>query len=121
MYVRGGVLRLSDLADINIASLVRGRPVRDITEKYVKQAGARLNISFETDSPVTLRRIISQGMAPAFFPEKTWELDDYSAVEFRRFDPPCRRTIYVRWNRPYYKGSAAVLFYEFLNEYFKET
>lgn len=89
MYVRGGVLRLSDLADIKIASLVRGRPVRDITEKYVKQAGARLNISFETDSPVTLRRIISQGMAPAFFPEKTWELDDYSAVEFRRFDPPC--------------------------------
>lgn len=117
----GGVLRLSDLADIKIASLVRGRPVRDITEKYVKQAGARLNISFETDSPVTLRRIISQGMAPAFFPEKTWELDDYSAVEFRRFDPPCRRTIYVRWNRPYYKGSAAVLFYEFLKEYFKET
>lgn len=116
----GGVLHLEEVADIPLASLVRGRSIRDITEAYMKKSGVKQNIAIETDSPVTLRRIIKDGQGAAFFPEKTWKLEDSSLVDFVKIQPPCERSVYVRWNRPYYKGSAAVLFYNFLREYFKE-
>ena len=115
-----GAVDLSELAELDIASLVRNKPVRDITEKYLKQAGVKFRIGFETDSPVTLRRLMSEGAATAFLPEKTWKLSDMSKVDCLRLSPPCRRSIYVRWSRPYYKNAAAVLFFDFLRDFFRD-
>ena len=66
----------------------------------------------------TVKLPIMAGEGVTFFPEMTWVLEEKTNVEFLEFQPPCKRSVYVRWNRPYYKSYAARLFYNFLVEYF---
>lgn len=117
-YAQGSMLSINALTKIPIISLVKGRPIRDVVDYYLKEANVKPNIVVETDSPVTLRRMIMAGEGVTFFPEMTWVLEEKTNVEFLEFQPPCKRSVYVRWNRPYYKSYAARLFYNFLVEYF---
>mgnify|MGYP004644799539 CR=1 FL=1 len=118
-YAQGEDLPISSLAKIPVISLVKGRPIRDIADYYLKEANVKPNIVVETDSPVTLRKMIIAGDGITFFPEKAWKLDEQENIDFIKFQPPCKRSVYVRWNRLYYKSYAARLFYNFLVEYFK--
>lgn len=118
-YTQGEDLPISSLAKIPVISLVKGRPIRDIADYYLKEANVKPNIVVETDSPVTLRKMIIAGDGITFFPEKAWKLDEQENIDFIKFQPPCKRSVYVRWNRLYYKSYAARLFYNFLVEYFK--
>ena len=112
-YAQGEDLPISSLAKIPVISLVKGRPIRDIADYYLKEANVKPNIVVETDSPVTLRKMIIAGDGITFFPEKAWKLDEQENIDFIKFQPPCKRSVYVRWNRLYYKSYAARLFYNF--------
>lgn len=117
-YINSEAMPIETISEIPIISLVKGRPVRDIVDCFLKEANVKPNIVVETDSPVTLRRIVEAGQGVSFFPEKTWERSNEENIEFVKLQPSCKRSVYVRWNKPYYKSYAARLFYDFLVDYF---
>lgn len=65
-YAQGSMLSINALTKIPIISLVKGRPVRDVVDYYLKEANVKPNIVVETDSPVTLRRMIMAGEGVTF-------------------------------------------------------
>lgn len=84
------------------------------------QAGFAPNVTFESDSPATVRRVVGMGLGVAFWPEHSWE----DVGEGARWEPiddaRFARTIVIERTRGPISKEAAT-FHGFLTDYFDKA
>lgn len=115
-------IALSEAANEPFICLYRGKGLRTITDALCRQAGFSPNIILESDSPSTVRELISVGAGLAFVPMISWygigDDPDVSLVKIS--SPHCKRYILMKWRTDRYLTAAASCLREFLAAYFKE-
>lgn len=113
-------LNLSEVANEEFICLQRGKSLRTITDIYCKIAGFEPSVVLESDSPETVRELIRAGIGISFIPSITWQgMETKDLVLVPIESPQCKRYIHLSWRATGYFSPAAVLFRDFLQEYFR--
>lgn len=111
---------LKEVADESFISLKEGYGIRDLTEKYCRQAGFIPNIVFEGDIAASLVDLVNSGlgilMAPTFkgidLPQKP--------VFLRIKEPICNLTIGLSLLRGHYLSQVAIELKDHIIDYFNK-
>ncbi|MGG1879695.1 LysR family transcriptional regulator [Paenibacillus cisolokensis] len=94
-----------------------GHPFRKMNDENCEAAGIRRDVVCEVDEPEALSSLVGAGLGVAFVPGcKGDDKPPYSLVRIE--SPSCYRTFSVAWLERRYLSKAAVLFREFLVDYF---
>lgn len=113
-------LNLSEVANEEFICLQRGKSLRTITDIYCKIAGFEPSVVLESDSPETVRELIHAGIGISFIPSITWQgMETKDIVLVPITAPQCKRYLNLSWRAYGYFCPAAVVFRDFLQEYFR--
>ncbi len=116
---RRGSLDLREVARMEFICLHKGKSLRTITDMYCQMAGFEPSVILECDSPETVRELICAGMGISFVPSITWRGMDTSSIVLCPLSfPSCKRYINLGWRRDGRLSPAAVLFRDFVRDYF---
>lgn len=111
-------VNLREVAGEEFICLQRGKSLRTITDTYCKMAGFEPTVILESDSPETVRELIRAGIGISFIPCVTWSGMQTGSIALVPISfPRCRRYINLSW-RDGYLSPAAILFRDFLKNYF---
>ncbi len=101
--------------------LHKGKSLRKITDTYCQIAGFEPTVVLESDSPEIVRELIHAGIGIAFIPSITWRgMETKNLVLLPIHFPQCKRYIQLSWRSDGYLPSAAVIFRDFMKEYFRD-
>lgn len=112
---------LSEFSTSEFISLSPGTVFRSIVDFYCRKAGFSPFIVYESNTPATVRSLVSAGLGVSFWPQLTWGVfsDNNPVKTLHIKDMNCRRTLYCSVP-PGAEGSEATqLFKEFLVQYTK--
>ena len=113
-------LNLSEVAGEEFICLQQGKSLRTITDTFCKIAGFEPSVVLESDSPETVRELIRAGIGISFIPSITWQgMGTENIVLVPISFPQCRRYINLSWRAQGYLSPAAILFRDFVQDYFK--
>ena len=113
--------RLHDFMDADFISLISQKQFRRICDHLCEISGFAPNIVFESDSPETVRNMISANMGVGFWPAFTWgkmHLKNVRLVEIT--DPICSRCIVIKRRKNRVDNKHVEEFFEFLSEFMLE-
>lgn len=114
-------LNLSEVAGEEFICLQQGKSLRTITDMFCQMAGFEPSVVLESDSPETVRELIRAGIGISFIPSITWQgMDTKNIVLVPISFPQCRRYINLSWRSTGYLSPAAILFRDFVQNYFKK-
>lgn len=110
---------LREVSQMEFICLHKGKSLRTITDIYCQMAGFEPTVILESDSPETVREMICVGMGISFVPSITWRgMDTRNIVLCPLSFPRCKRYINLGWRKGGYLSPAAVLFRDFVQDYF---
>lgn len=118
-YAELNRVRLNDFRSAGFISLVSHTQFRRICDSFCTEAGFYPHIAFESDSPDTVRNMISAHMGVGFWPAFTWGRlcsDDMRLLDIS--EPMCRRSIAIRLQKNRVDSRIVEDFYAFLCDYF---
>lgn len=118
-YARLSEVRLADFRELDFISLDAHRQFRRICDQFCAEAGFTPRIIFESDSPETVRNMISAHMGVGFWPAFTWgklRQGDMKLLDVS--EPPCRRSIVIRRQKNRVDLRIVDDFYHFLCDFF---
>lgn len=109
---------LAELAHERFIALAGSRRFREVCDTFCARRAFTPHISFESDNPLVVKKMIGLGLGVGFWPDYSWgELDGETTrlvhLEEREFE----RTVVVAKTNRCAPGSAAQRFYEFLVEF----
>ncbi len=111
--------RLADFREAKFISLIAQKQFRQDCDRFCAEAGFSPRISFESDSPETVRNMIAAHMGVGFWPAFTWgELRGEGMKLLELSEPECRRGILIRRGQNRVDSRAVDHFYAFLCEWF---
>lgn len=114
-------LHLSQVADEEFIGLQKDKSLRTITDAYCQIAGFEPTVIFESDNPDTVRGLIQAGIGISFIPAITWAgTNSFNQMLVPISFPVCRRYINLSWRENAYLSRSAILFRDFVQEYFKK-
>lgn len=112
-------LDLREVSRMEFICLHKGKSLRTITDMYCQMAGFEPTVILECDSPETVRELICAGMGISFVPSITWRGMDTSSIVLCPLSfPSCKRYINLGWRRDGRLSPAALLFRDFVRDYF---
>ncbi|MFP3917062.1 LysR family transcriptional regulator [Lysinibacillus telephonicus] len=111
-------IRLEEIKDESFISIKRGNALRQIVDKFFKQAGVTTNITFAGEEMHTVAGFVGAGLGVSLIPNIKG-LNEYNVCKIRVSDPICERKIGVSWSGGRYLSPAANQFKNYLVEYFK--
>ena len=117
----GSKARLCDFRDADFISLISQKQFRRICDHLCDMSGFAPNIVFESDSPETVRNMISANMGVGFWPAFTWgrmQLKNVRLVEIA--EPVCSRCIVIKRRKNRVDNKNVEEFFEFLSEFMLE-
>lgn len=112
-------IKLEEIKDEPFISIKRGNALRQIVDKFFKEAGITTNITFAGEEMHTVAGFVGAGLGVSLIPNIKG-LNEYNVCKIRVSEPICERKIGVSWAGGRYLSPAAVQFKEYLVEYFKE-
>lgn len=118
-YAELSRVRLNDFKSAGFISLVSRTQFRRICDSFCTEAGFYPHIAFESDSPDTVRNMISAHTGVGFWPAFTWGRlrgDDMRLLDIS--EPICRRSIAIRLQKNRVDSRIVEDFYAFLCDYF---
>jgi DNA-binding transcriptional LysR family regulator len=109
------------LKDDGFISLRKGMTFRTIMDDYCDSVGFVPKIIFESDSPATVRGLISAGVGIAFWPSRSWGSPAEDKVKALHILDFCARRV-VTLSSPEGKtlSKAAAIFVAFAMDFFKQ-
>lgn len=113
-------ISLEEVKDKGFISLSGARLFRAVSDKFCESVGFKPNITFESDSPATVKNIIKAGSGIGFWPEFSWSefpVEDINLIPIT--NPVCKREIIVGLNADTSETDTAADFYEFLLNFIK--
>lgn len=113
-------LDLREMANEEFICLQTGKSLRTITDTYCQIAGFQPTVILESDSPETVRELIRAGIGISFIPSITWAgMGTEHIVLVPISFPQCVRYINLSWRDSGYLSPAAILFRDFVRDYFQ--
>lgn len=112
---------LRDFSNEDFISLISQKQFRRICDHLCAQAGFTPNIAFESDSPETVRNMISANMGVGFWPAFTWgriHRENVKLIDIK--EPVCSRCIVIKRKRNRVDNKNVEEFFEFLTGYMLE-
>lgn len=114
-------VELRELINEEFICLKKGKNLREITDEYCRQANFSPNIVLESDNPDTIRSFINSGGGVSFMPKITWDAEEDEAISLLSISKPiCTRFINMSWDENNYMSRSALLFRDFVIEYFSK-
>lgn len=112
---------LKEAANEPFISFAKGYELREITEKFCRQAGFIPNIMFEVDEPSCIGDFITDGLGVAFIPSSISDNHIPISIEQLKIkEPKCKQIIRLYWNKDRYLSETVLHFAEFIKLYFKK-
>ncbi len=110
---------LSEFSTSEFISLSRGTVFRSIMDFYCRKAGFSPFIVYESNTPSTVRSLVSAGLGVSFWPRLTWGFfsDNNPVKTLHIKDVNCRRTLYCSVPPESKNSEATQLFKDFLIQY----
>lgn len=116
---RQSEVKLRELYEQPFASLHKNSNLFCITQYYCNIAGFNPQISLSCDNPQAFRELLGLNMGIAMIPKITWPNMESCGVVTRPIcDIPCYRNILLSWNKNHYLSASALIFRDFLKDYF---
>jgi len=116
-----GRVHLRDFREANFISLVSRKQFRQACDRFCADAGFHPHIAFESDSPDTVRNMITAHMGVGFWPAFTWGRPEGKGMRLLDIDDPvCRRSIVIRLQKNRIDSHIIEDFYAFLCDYFMD-
>lgn len=114
-------VRLKDFRNAKFISLIAQKRFRQACDHLCAEAGFSPHIAFESDSPDTVRNMISAHMGVGFWPAFTWgRLTDDGMKLLDITEPICRRSIVIRLQKNRIDSRIVEDFYAFLCDFFMD-
>ncbi|MDL2258943.1 LysR family transcriptional regulator [Eubacteriales bacterium OttesenSCG-928-K08] len=113
-------IKLLEAANEPFICLHKGKGLREITDELCRQAGFTPNIVLESDSPGTVRDLVSVGVGFTFVPKISWPGmgDDPNVTLVEIEEPVCSRFVIMKCRRERHLTGAALKLKEYLVDYF---
>ena len=108
-------IELKDLKDENFICIAGSRPFRQVCDKICAKAGFVPKITFESDSPVAVKNVISADVGVGFWPEFSWgkvASKDIKIIPIK--DENCKRQIIIELHDNAFMSKHCESFYNFL-------
>lgn len=106
---------LADLAHERFIALAGSRRFREVCDTFCARRAFTPHISFESDNPLVVKKMIGLGLGVGFWPDYSWgELDGETTRLVHLQEHEFERTVVVAKTNRCAPGSAAQRFYEFL-------
>ncbi|RHW32410.1 LysR family transcriptional regulator [Lysinibacillus yapensis] len=112
-------IKLEEIKDEPFISIKRGNALRQIVDKFFKEAGITTNVTFAGEEMHTVAGFVGAGLGVSLIPSIKG-LNEYNVQKIRVSEPTCVRKIGVSWAKERYLAPAAVQFIDYLVEYFKD-
>jgi DNA-binding transcriptional LysR family regulator len=117
-------IQLSDVAHDPFISLKPGDSLRELTDRFCRQAGFTPRVVFEGDELETIRGLVSAGMGMTLISHlmvrSTPHLTTLPIKVLSIAEPRCQRLIGLAWRKTHYLSQAAQQFRAFVIQYFKQ-
>ncbi len=114
-------VNLIEVSHEQFICLHKGKSLRKITDTYCQIAGFEPSVVLESDSPEIVRELIHAGIGISFIPSITWQgMETRNLALIPIHFPQCKRYIQLSWRNEGYLPSAAVIFRDFMKEYFRD-
>ncbi|MCE5286602.1 MAG: LysR family transcriptional regulator [Pelosinus sp.] len=115
-------IQLNEVANESFISLTSECGLREITNKFCKQAGFIPTIAFEINSLDVISSLVIAGLGIAFLPA-FWRYRNSidTPVQLRIENPTCQRTIWLAWVKERYMSVSTQKFSKFVIEYFSRN
>ncbi len=114
-------VRLRDFKDADFISLISQKRFRQACDRFCHEAGFTPRISFESDSPTTVRNMISAHMGVGFWPAFSWGRLGESGMRLLEISQPlCRRSIAIQLQKNRVDSRIVEDFYHFLCGFFSQ-
>lgn len=111
---------LKEVVDESFISLKEGYGIRDLTEKYCRQAGFIPNIVFEGDVAASLVDLVNSGLGILMAPSIIGVDLPQKPVFLRIKEPICNLTIGLSLLQGHYLSQAAIQLKDHVIDYFKK-
>lgn len=114
-------VKLRELGDSPFIRLRKGKNLRTIMDSYCRLVDFTPNAVMETDNPDTVRNLIGMGLGVGFIPSISWwGMENPNIVMVPISDPNCYRYVNLSWRPDDCLSTSALLFREFLLDYFRD-
>ncbi|MCH5583965.1 LysR family transcriptional regulator [Shimazuella sp. AN120528] len=111
---------LLEAAEESFISLKKGYGFREITDLYCQEAGFTPKMVVECDEPAAISKLVKAGLGVAFLPFAAQkEAPNLPLLQIER--PVCQWTLYLIWKEDHYFSQAALLFRDFLVQFFDKV
>ncbi len=111
---------LYEVASEEFICLQRSQSLRKIIDNYCRLAGFEPSVVLESDSPEIVRGLVQAGVGISFIPSVTWKgMSTENITLLPIHSPECKRYISLSWHEDGYLSKAAILFKEFIINYFR--
>lgn len=118
---RASSVMLEDTADMEFISLAGSRSLRTICDRFCMHAGFTPNVIFESDSPESVKNLISASMGIGFWPQYTWGQPDVKQMALIPIaEPDCKRDIVIQFHKKEKNIKEVKDYYEFLVKYMEK-
>ncbi len=112
-------VKLSELAEEPLIYYTTESGLREIMNRFCRQAAFEPNIAFECTTPEVICSLVEAGLGLAFLPDYLWSsVAPESLTKLRLREPACKRTIWLSWVKDRYQSEAAADFRDFVIRYF---
>lgn len=110
---------LDELKELDFVSLSASSGFTRFTKELCASIGFEPRISFESDNPSVVRKMISLGLGVGFWPERSWGETRGEGVALLPLDISQKREVHVWLSRAAAENPTAQVFFEYLCEYFQ--
>lgn len=112
-------VKLCDISREKFIALAESVGLRSICDRFCIQAGFKPDVIFESDNPTAVKNLIGANIGVGFWPQYTWDsLDEDNIKLIPISEPKCRRDIVVQLNATACGHDEAILYFEYLTEFF---
>ena len=121
-YAESESIDLSEVRDEGFITLASSRSFRAVCDAFCLRAGFQPKITFESDSPETVKNIIRSNAGVAFWPEFSWgAVADSTGMKLLPIrSPVCSRELIAELHQNEFMSEAAGGFFSFLVDYLRE-
>lgn len=111
-------ISLKDISNFNFIALNKFSPLRILCDKYCLSAGFNPNIIFESSDIESILNLVSAGLGISFWCKCSMPSVDSSKIKLIHIsDPPCTRTLYMRFYDHSHSNPYILDFYKFITSY----
>ncbi len=107
-------INLLELKDCEFIALSGSRRFRPLCDAYCEHAGFKPHVTFESDSLIAVKNLISAGVGVAFWPEFSWGKINHKNIKLLDIENPQMKREIILYLTSHKKSKISEKFFDFL-------